>query len=312
MKSWALMAATVLLLSLTLVAPAGAYYPHAGDRAADFNGRDIVGGGVVHLEDYLGNWVWIEFWAPNCGPCWRHLPEFIERTAPFRANGELEAVFVCNSSDYESIKKRIEQFDIDWPMLVFNPDEMVPKAEWHNHGNPMAYLVDPQGVIVGSGPGAQRIGDLIAALEFYTAEPEPAPPLGLRCSWNLDSLPEVELLLELRSPRREPLDVEIDYRYVDIVWDEAGEVTEVNRICPVEDGPELSLTVGFDDACELTWPVMLDAQDYEGIEYVVAVRIPGSEEWRDGRGLWVLQGGELFYESDRYCRERAWPSLGPE
>ena len=311
MRYGALIAAAVLL-SLTLAGPASAYYPHAGDRAADFYGRDIVGGGVVHLEDYLGKWVWVEFWAPNCGPCWRHLPEFIERTAPFRADGILEAVFVCNSSDYESIKARIDQFDIDWPMLVFNRGEIVPKAEWHNHGNPMAYLVNPQGVIVGIGPGALRIGDALTALEFFTAQPEPDPPLGLRCSWNLDDLPEVELILELRSPRREPLNIEIDYRYVDLIFDDAGELIEVNRIRPVEDGPELSFTVGFDDSCEVNWPVMLDALDYEGLEFVVAVCIPGSEEWRDGRGLWVLQGGELFYEYDQYCDERAWPSMGPD
>ena len=46
-------------------APAIAYYPHAGDRAADLYGRDIVGGGVVHLEDYAGKWLWVEFWSPG-------------------------------------------------------------------------------------------------------------------------------------------------------------------------------------------------------------------------------------------------------
>ena len=40
---------------------AHAYAPHVGDRAADFYGRDIVGGGVVHLEDYLGRWVLVMF-----------------------------------------------------------------------------------------------------------------------------------------------------------------------------------------------------------------------------------------------------------
>ena len=44
---------------------AHAYYPHAGDRAADIYGRDIVNGGVVHLEDYAGQWIWVEFWSPG-------------------------------------------------------------------------------------------------------------------------------------------------------------------------------------------------------------------------------------------------------
>jgi len=54
------------LAALVLFAgPALAYYPHAGDRATDLYGRDIVGDGVVHLEDYAGKWVWVEFWSPG-------------------------------------------------------------------------------------------------------------------------------------------------------------------------------------------------------------------------------------------------------
>jgi hypothetical protein len=53
------MAATVL--GLALAGPAQAYYPHAGDRAADFYGRDIVSDSVVHLDDYLGRWVLVMF-----------------------------------------------------------------------------------------------------------------------------------------------------------------------------------------------------------------------------------------------------------
>lgn len=48
-----------LLMPLT----ASAFEPHAGDRAANIYGRDIVGGGVVHTEDYLGQWLWLEFWS---------------------------------------------------------------------------------------------------------------------------------------------------------------------------------------------------------------------------------------------------------
>lgn len=239
------------------------------------------------------------------------LPDTLGRTAPLRASGEMEIIFLVGYSNASVgyAKRNIRDFDVTSPVLFYGDGPCVPRNEWQVRGTPIAYLVDPQGVIISYRSG-NRIPELLTLLEFYTAQAEPDPPLGLRCAWNLDSLPEVELLLQLRSPRREPLDIEIDYRYVDIVWDENGKVTEVNRIHPVEDGPELSFTVGFDDASELTWPVMLDAQDYEGMEYVVAVRIPGSDDWRDG-GIWVWQGGELFYENDQYCRERAWSSIGP-
>jgi len=40
-----------------------AYGPHVGDRAADIYGRDIHSGQVIHLSDYLGQWVIVEFAA---------------------------------------------------------------------------------------------------------------------------------------------------------------------------------------------------------------------------------------------------------
>lgn len=243
------------------------------------------------------------------------MPEFIERTAPFRENGTLESVFLATTTDYGLLKQRLDEYAIGWPVLLFSPDphkamNSVPQAEWQVRGNPIAFLINPAGVIVGSGPGAKPISELLTALEFYTSQAEPDPPLGLRCSWNLDDLPQVGLYLELSSPRRAPLDIEIDYRYVGLVFDDAEKLIEVNRICPVEDGPEMSFTVGFDDTSELVWPVVIDALEYDGLEFVVKVRIPGSEDWQDG-GIWIRQGGELLFEYPEHCRERAWGSAGP-
>lgn len=56
-----LLLSSIIAWALTGIGIAHAYYPHAGDRAADFYGRDIVGGDVVHLEDYLGRWVLVMF-----------------------------------------------------------------------------------------------------------------------------------------------------------------------------------------------------------------------------------------------------------
>jgi hypothetical protein len=223
----------------------------------------------------------------------------------------MEIIFVVgyNNASVHCAKQNIRDLHVTSPVLFFGDGKCVPRGEWRVLGSPIAYLVNPQGVIVSYRSG-NRIPELLTALEFYTAQPEPAPPLGLRCFWNLDGLPEVELLLELRSPQRRPLDIEIDYRYVDLVFDDTGKLIEVTRHCPVADGPELSFTVGFDDSGELSWPVIIDARDFEALEFLVRVRIPGSEHWQDG-GIWVWQGGELVYAYPEHCRERAWSSMGP-
>lgn len=59
------LAAVLLMVAALFSGTALAYYPHAGDRATDLYGRNVVGGDVVHLEDYLGKWVWVEFWSPG-------------------------------------------------------------------------------------------------------------------------------------------------------------------------------------------------------------------------------------------------------
>jgi hypothetical protein len=231
-------------------------------------------------------------------------------------------LFLTETPEYEFLKQRIREFNIDWPLLLFNPDpnralRSVPYAEWQVRGKPIAFLINPQGVIAGCGAGPTNISELLDLLEFYSAQQKPQPPPGLRCSWNLDEMPYLKLELEVYSPQRKPLDVEVDYRFLDLSFDDEGNLTEVNRVCPVEDGPEVCFTVGFDDISEQRWRVAFNAQDpatlqdYEGLEFVVSVRVPGSENWRDGQGLWVHQGGEVTFEYPESFRERAWSTVGP-
>ena len=40
-----------------------AYEPAVGDRAYPIVGHDIVSGRMMSLEDQLGKWVLLEFWA---------------------------------------------------------------------------------------------------------------------------------------------------------------------------------------------------------------------------------------------------------
>jgi len=54
---------SITALLLCLLQPASAYKAEPGNRAANFSGFDIVNREAVQLEDYFGQWVFVEFWA---------------------------------------------------------------------------------------------------------------------------------------------------------------------------------------------------------------------------------------------------------
>ncbi|MCB1221967.1 MAG: hypothetical protein H7A35_15640 [Planctomycetales bacterium] len=55
--------ATCLLAILLAGSPALAFEPLSGTRAYPISGTDIVSGQHVDLDQYLGKWVLLEFWA---------------------------------------------------------------------------------------------------------------------------------------------------------------------------------------------------------------------------------------------------------
>ena len=70
--------ATTICLAGT--AWAGRFGP--GGRPSNFYGREIRNDKVLHLEDYRGKWVLVDFWATWCGPCMGELPNLVKVTNP--------------------------------------------------------------------------------------------------------------------------------------------------------------------------------------------------------------------------------------
>jgi len=54
--------ALTALLCLGL-APAMAFAPHVGDRAAELTGRDVASRAMFKLSEQAGRWVLVDYWA---------------------------------------------------------------------------------------------------------------------------------------------------------------------------------------------------------------------------------------------------------
>ncbi len=151
----------------------------AGTSAPDFAVQD-KGGRTVHLSDYKGKVVVLDFWATWCGPCQRSLPH--TNTVARKFAGQNVVVLAVNVWDTQSafdqwLPKHPEynaiQFAID-PTPTQGQD--VASRLYHVSGIPTQYVISPGGTVarsfVGFGGPTDDLSNAITAA-LHTSAPSP-------------------------------------------------------------------------------------------------------------------------------------------
>lgn len=233
------------------------------------------------------------------------MPELLEATAALRRHGELALVFVTpepNSAD-SHLKLTIKKYGIDFPVLFYGDGPKVAHNEWNVHGNPIGFLIDPQGVVVAKGRGNQT-HELVELALWMLEQGRDTPRVGLRTAVHPAAGQSIDLALELSSPDRVPLQVQLDYMLVQLEYDAAGKLVQVTRTTPVEQGPEQEFSVDCQDGGDVVRHVSLDLTGYQGIEYEVRVLLPGTAGARDGQGFWARQRGWYYFDGDNVNGEK--------
>jgi hypothetical protein len=227
-------------------------------------------------------------------------------TAQARQQGNLALMFVVPEDNVgaDRLKRTIKQYNVDFPVLFYGDGPRIAQNEWDIRGNPFAFLIDPQGVITAKAHGGLQIHELAELAAWIQQHGRDIPRARVRTAASSTDSQHVDLLLDLSSPQRMPLEVQIDYVLYDLKYDETGKLIEVTKTKPVEQGPELEFAVDCGAWSEAIRHLTIDLAGYDGFQYEVRVLLPGTEDARDGKGFWAYQRGWYYFDGENVNGEK--------
>ena len=148
--------------------------------APDFSLKD-ANGETVHLADYRGKVVLLDFWATWCGPCKIEIPWFIDFEKQFKNQG-FEVVGVSMDEDgWSAIKPYVQNMKMNYRVLLGN--DAVSTAYGGLDSLPTTLLIDRDGGIasyhVGVSMGKEEFKNAIVKLLDTPSVSAPVAPRGV-------------------------------------------------------------------------------------------------------------------------------------
>ena len=133
--------------------------------APEFSLKD-ADGKTVHLSDYKGKVVLLDFWATWCGPCKLEIPWFMEFEKQFKDQGFAVVGVSMDEDGWTAIKPYVQDMKMNYRVLLGN--DTVSAAYGGLDSLPTTLLIDREGGIasvhVGVSMGKEEFKNAIVKL----------------------------------------------------------------------------------------------------------------------------------------------------
>ncbi len=127
-------------MALVSACDRGAHPAQTGKVAPDFTVSD--GATTIHLANYRGRVVLLNFWATWCPPCVSEMPGLVEL---HHDRPDLAILAVSIDDDPDAYSRFLVRRHVDF-ITVRDPSQSAARL-YHTEGWPETYIIDRQGVI---------------------------------------------------------------------------------------------------------------------------------------------------------------------
>ena len=115
----------------------------------------LVDGNKGRLDDFLGKWLVVNYWADWCPPCIKEMPEL---TNFYNSNKDSVLVLAYNFDrlEGEELSNQIKRFGVDIPSITNDPGLLFG---WESPPSlPATYIITPEGKLLHTliGPQTQE------------------------------------------------------------------------------------------------------------------------------------------------------------
>ena len=115
----------------------------------------LVDGSSGKLDDFLGRWLIVNYWADWCPPCIKEMPE-LENFYNDNADRALVLTYNFDRLEGEELQSQIIRFGVNVPSILTDPGILFG---WEAPPSlPATYIINPEGILIHTliGPQTQE------------------------------------------------------------------------------------------------------------------------------------------------------------